>query len=144
MSDNTPKEKFEFRFKKYVTIDKNDQEKYNNLKKTPDSFLYNQEFTKIFIWAMTLGYIKGESKKIQNPLRQNIPTDVFTPEERWMMISIYMSKKNKTIDALFEADEILSNAEKYANGGFPFLWDMYKKNSNNPIEEIEEEFRLYL
>ena len=144
MSDKDLIEKFEFKFKKFATIDKEDHEQYNTLKKAKDSFLEGESFTKIFILSMTLGYKKGESKKIQNPLKDNIPTSVFTTDEKWMMISVYMSTKNKKLEAIYDVDEILTNAEEYANGGFKYLWNLYKNGSENAIEYLEEEFRQYL
>jgi hypothetical protein len=144
MNDKFPTEKFEFKFKKHATIDKEDHEQYNKLKTTKDSFLEGEPFTKIFILAMTLGYRKGESKKIQNPLKNNIPTGVFTTDEKWMMISLYMSTKNKKLEAIYDVDEIMTNAEEYANGGFKYLWNLYKNESENTIESLEEEFRQYL
>jgi hypothetical protein len=144
MNDKFPTEKFEFKFKQYATIDKEDHEQYNDLKKAKDSFLEGENFTTIFILAMTLGYRKGESKKIQNPLKNNIPTSVFTTDEKWMMISLYMSTKNKKLEAIYDVDEIMTNAEEYANGGFKYLWNLYKNGSENAIEYLEEEFRQYL
>ena len=38
---------------------------------------------------------------------------------------------------------ILSNAEEYANEGLKHLWFIYK-NSKNPVEDLESEFRMYL
>ncbi len=144
MSNNTPLEKFEFKFKKFITIDEDVQEQYNDLKKSKDSFMYGEEFTKIFILAMTLGYRKGDPKEITKPLRNNIPSGVLTTDEKWMMISLYIATKNKKLEAIYDADEILSNAEKYANGGFKYLWNIYKNQSGNSVESLEEEFRQYL
>jgi len=135
--------KFEFKFKKFAAYEKGDGDIYNSLKKSTDSFLYKEEFTKIFTLAMVLGYSKGEPKPLKDPERSNIPTSVFTTDEKWLMISIYMAIKNKKIDALYDANEILNNAEEYANAGLPHLWILYK-NSKNPVEDLEEEFRMYL
>jgi|TARA_B110000495_G_C22812660_1_gene474377 hypothetical protein len=144
MNNEELMEKFEFKFKKFITIDKESHDQYNDLKKTKDSFLYGEEFTKIFILAMTLGYKKGESKPIQNPLKNNIPTSVLTTDEKWMMISLYISTKNKKLEAIYDVDEILKNAEEYANGGFKYLWSIYQNQTENKLELLEEEFRQYL
>jgi hypothetical protein len=144
MSSEHNMEKFEFKFRKFAAYDKRNQEQYNDLKKSTDSFLYGEEFTKIFILAMTLGYKKGDPEKIENKTGSNIPTSVFTTDEKWMMISLYMATKNKKLEAIYDADEILSNAEQYANGGFKYLWNIYKNQSGNSAEALEEEFRQYL
>ena len=133
---------FEFKFKKYASFDKSHQDSYDNLKKQRDSFLYGQDMTKTFILSMALGFYKNNPKKISNP-SNSIPTSVFTTEEKWMMISLYMHTKRNKLDSLYEADDILRNAEEYANGGIEFLYMLYK-NSKNPIEDLEEEFRLAL
>lgn len=143
MIENKINLKFEFKFKKYAAYESDDQNIYNALKKSTDSFLYNEEFARIFILAMALGYAKGCPKPLKIPNRSNIPTGVFTVDEKWMMIALYMATKNKKLESLYEVDEILSNAEEYANGGLTHLWLMYK-NSKNPVEELEEEFRMYL
>ncbi len=143
MIENKINLKFEFKFKKYAAYESDDQNIYNALKKSTDSFLYNEEFTKIFILAMALGYAKGCPKPLKTPNRNNIPTSVFTVDEKWMMIALYMATKNKKLESLYEVDEILTNAEEYANGGLTHLWLMYK-NSKNPVEDLEEEFRMYL
>ena len=65
MNDKDLIEKFEFKFKKYIAIDKENHDQYDTLKKAKDSFLEGEPFTKIFILSMTLGYKKGEHKKIQ-------------------------------------------------------------------------------
>lgn len=131
---------FEFKFKKYASFDKSQQDSYDNLKKQRDSFLCGQEMTKTFILSMALGFQKNNPKPVTNP-SNSIPTSVFTTEERWLMISLYMHAKRNKLDSLYEADEILKNAEEYANGGIEFLYMLYK-NSKNPVEDLEEEFRL--
>lgn len=134
---------FEFKFRKFAAYESEDQDIYNALKHSTDSFMRGEEFTKIFILAMALGYAKGQPKPLKNPFRNNIPTHVFSVDEKWMMISLYMSTKNKKLDSLYDADEILSNAEEYANEGLKHLWFIYK-NSKNPVEDLESEFRMYL
>jgi len=44
---------------------------------------------------------------------------------------------------LWEPEQILKNAEEYANGGIKFLKMIYE-DSEEPLEALEEEFRKYL
>ena len=69
----------------------------------------------------------------------------FTPEEKWLMISLYMKNNTKLgVHALFEPDDIFNLAEEYANGGIEFLYNIYNLQLSEPVDELEKEFRKYL
>lgn len=133
------KEKFEFKFQKHASYDKKHYQIYNDLTRVTGSPFYRKEYTKIFITAMALGY-KYDMKEKLVERSDSIPTAVFTTEEKWMMISIYMKKTNTTVSALWEPNEILKMAEEYANGGIQYLEMLYRQGANeDPINNMEDE-----
>ena len=136
-------ESFEFKFKMSASYDDKYKNFYRDLIKVKKSFFYNKNMTHIFIVAMALGFRKDLHSPLKKP-SNSIPTNVFTNEEKWLMISIYFQTHPKVgISALREADQILKNAEEYANGGIQFLQMLYDE-SDEPLEALEEEFRKYL
>ena len=136
-------ESHEFKFKKYASYDEEYTDFYRDLKKVTKSLFYNKEMTNIFITAMALGFKKDAHRPIKKP-SNSIPTEVFTKEEKWLMISLYFKTHPEIgVVALWEPEQILKNAEEYANGGIPFLKMLYDK-SEEPLEALEEEFRKYL
>lgn len=139
----TKDEIYDFSFKKYASYDEENSDFYKDLIKVTKSFFYNKMMTNIFITAMALGYKKDSRIPIKKP-SNSIPTAVFTKEERWLMISLYFKTHPKDgISALWEPEQILKNAEEYANGGIKFLKMIYEDNEE-PLEALEEEFRKYL
>jgi hypothetical protein len=136
-------ESFEFKFKKYASYDEEHTEFYRDLKKVTKSFFYNKEMTNIFIMAMALGFKKDARNPVKKP-SNSIPTDVFTKEEKWLIISLYFKTHPKEgVSGLWEPEQILKNAEEYANGGIQYLKMIYD-DSEEPLETLEEEFRKYL
>lgn len=134
-------EHFEFNFKKYASYDLENEPIYNKLKKVSDSFFFQRDMTNIFIAAMALGFHNNTPIPIKKP-SNSIPTAVFTKKEKWLMISIYMKVKRPSLDALYEADDILKTAEDYANGGIKYLDLIYQGNSfESPLENLEQEIR---
>ena len=136
------KKSYEFKFKQNASYDLSQQDSYETLKKQKDSFLYGDKMTNTFILAMALGYKNNAHKKILKP-SNSIPTEKFSEGDIWMMVALYMQTKNKNLDALYDTDKILENAEEYANGGIDYLYTLYRK-SKNPIEDLEAEFRQEL
>lgn len=136
-------ETFEFKFKKYASYDEEYTDLYRDLKKVTKSFFFQKEMTNIFITAMAVGFKKNAHDPLKKP-SNSIPTNVFTKEERWLMISLYMKTHPKMgVSALWEPEQILKNAEEYANGGIQYLKMIYE-DSEEPLEALEEEFRKYL
>lgn len=136
-------EPYDFKFKKYASYDEEHSGFYKDLIKVTKSFFYGKNMTNIFITAMALGYKKDSHAPVKKP-SNTIPTAVFTKEERWLMISLYYITHPKAgVDALWEPEQILKNAEEYANGGIKFLQMIYQ-DSEEPLEALEEEFRKYL
>ena len=136
-------ETYDFKFKKYASYDEEHTEFYRDLKRVTKSFFYNKEMTNIFITAMALGYKKDSHHPIKKP-SNTIPTAVFTKEERWLIISLYFKTHPEAgVSALWEPEQILKNAEEYANGGIQFLKMIYDESAD-PLESLEEEFRKYL
>ena len=137
------KDPYEFEFRRQVSFDKDNSAIYDKLKSVSKSFFYQSTFAKIFITAMALGLARAH----RTPLKKKIPniyTDVWTDEEKWIIISAFMKEKPKLgVKALFEPNEILDLAEEYANGGLQSLWDIYN-STVEPVEELEKEFRKYL
>ena len=136
-------ETFEFKFKKYASYDEEYSDFYKDLTKVTKSFFYQKNMTNIFITAMAIGF----KKDAHDPLKKSsnsIPTEVFTKEERWLIISLYMKTHPKErVSTLWEPEQILKNAEEYANGGIAYLKMLYEDN-DEPLEALEEEFRKYL
>ena len=140
MSQDEP---YEFKFKKYASYDEEYADFYRDLKRVTKSFFYNKEMTNSFITAMALGYKKDVHRPIKKP-SNTIPTEHFTKEEKWLMISLYFKTNPKAgVSDLWEPEQILKNAEEYANGGIQFLKMLYDE-SEEPLEALEEEFRKYL
>jgi hypothetical protein len=140
MSQEDP---YEFKFKKYASFDEENSDFYRDLVKVTKSFFFNKNMTNIFITAMALGFAKDMHHKVKKP-SNTIPTAVFTKEEKWLMISLYYKTHPKsTVADLWQPEEILQNAEEYANGGIKFLKMIYEE-SEEPLEALEEEFRKYL
>ena len=138
------KKTFDFDFaSKRLSYGEENQEYYQTLKRVSKSPFYNEDMTKIFISAMALGYKKGLKKKLKK--RENaLHGPSFTPEEKWLMISLYMKNNTKLgVHALFNPDDIFNLAEEYANGGIEFLYNIYNATSE-PVDELEKEFRKYL
>jgi len=136
------KEKFEFKFRKVVTFNKEQAAFYNELKKSTGSPFHSLEgqFARIFITAMALGFKYNLKKEVKSKGGE-IPTYVFTNEEKWMMISIYMKKTDSDLQALREPNEILNLAEEYAAGGIEHLEMMYREGKYaEPINNLEDEF----
>ena len=136
-------ERYEFEFKKYASYDEPYSEFYKDLIKVTKSFFYNKQMSNIFIMAMALGFKKDARNPLKKP-SNSIPTNVFTKEEKWLMISVYFKTHPKEgVSALWEPGEILKNAEEFSNGGIQYLKMMYD-DSDEPLEALEEEFRKYL
>ena len=136
-------ETFEFKFKKYASLDEEYSDFYRDLTRVTKSFFHGKYMTNIFIMSMALGYKKDAKESLKKP-SNSIPTNVFTKEEKWLMISLYFQTHPKVgISALWEPDQILKNAEEYANGGIQYLKMLYE-DSEEPLEALEEEFRKYL
>ena len=89
-------ENYEFKFKKYASYDLENASIYENLKKVRSSFFYQKDMTNIFILAMTLGFQKNIFVQVRKP-SNSIPTYVFTKQEKWMMIAIYMKTKRQNV-----------------------------------------------
>ena len=138
------KKTFDFDFaSKRLSYGEENQEYYQTLKRVSKSPFYNEDMTKIFISAMALGYKKGLKKKLKK--REGaLHGPSFTPQEKWLMIALYMKENAKHgVNVLFEPDEIFNLAEEYASGGIQSLWDIYNLTVE-PVEELEKEFRKYL
>ena len=138
------KKTFDFDFaSKRLSYGEENQEYYQTLKRVSKSPFYNEDMTKIFISAMALGYKKGLKKKLKK--REGaLHGPSFTPQEKWLMIALYMKENTKHgVNVLFEPDEIFNLAEEYANGGLQSLWDIYN-STVEPVEELEKELRKYL
>ena len=138
------KKTFDFDFaSKRLSYGEENQEYYQTLKRVSKSPFYQADMTKIFISAMALGYKKGLKKKLKK--RENaLHGPSFTPQEKWLMIALYMKENTKHgVNVLFEPDEIFNLAEEYASGGIQSLWDIYN-STVEPVEELEKELRKYL
>ena len=86
-------EKYEFKFKKYASYDEEYSEFYKDLTKVTKSFFYQKNMTNIFIMAMALGFKKDARNPLKKP-SNSVPTNVFTKEEKWLMISVYLKILN--------------------------------------------------
>ena len=138
------KKTFDFDFaSKRLSYGEENQEYYQTLKRVSKSPFYNEDMTKIFISAMALGYKKGLKKKLKK--REGaLHGPSFTPQEKWLMIALYMKENTKHgVNVLFEPDEIFNLAEEYASGGIQSLWDIYNLTVE-PVEELEKELRKHL
>ena len=138
------KKTFEFDFaSRRLSYGDENKDMYNTLTRIQKSPFHQANYTKIFIAAMALGYKKGLKKKLKK--RENaLHGPSFTPQEKWLMIALYMKENAKHgVNVLFEPDEIFNLAEEYANGGLQSLWDIYN-STVEPVEELEKEFRKYL
>jgi len=140
MSQN---ETYDFKFKKYASYDEEYSEFYKDLIKVTKSFFYQKYMTNIFITAMALGFKKDSHSPLKKP-SNSIPTEVFTKEEKWLMISLYFKTHPKAgVSELWEPEQILKSAEEYSNGGIQYLKMIYDESAE-PLESLEEEFRKYL
>ena len=138
------KKTFDFDFaSKRLSYGEENQEYYQTLKRVSKSPFYQADMTKIFISAMALGYKKGLKKKLKK--KENaLHGPSFSPQEKWLMIALYMKENTKHgVNVLFEPDEIFNLAEEYASGGIQSLWDIYN-STVEPVEELEKELRKYL
>ena len=138
------KKTFEFDFaSRRLSYGDENKDMYNTLTRIQKSPFHQANYTKIFIAAMALGYKKGLKKKLKK--RENaLHGPSFTPQEKWLMIALYMKENTKHgVNVLFEPDEIFNLAEEYANGGLQSLWDIYN-STVEPVEELEKELRKYL
>ena len=138
------KKTFDFDFaSRRLSYGEENRDMYNTLTRIQKSPFHQDPYTKIFIAAMALGYKKGLKKKLKK--RENaLHGPSFTPQEKWLMIALYMKENTKHgVNVLFEPDEIFNLAEEYANGGLQSLWDIYN-STVEPVEELEKEFRKYL
>ena len=135
---------FNFDFaSKRLSYGEENQEYYQTLKRVSKSPFYQADMTKIFISAMALGYKKGLKKKLKKK-EAALHGPSFTPQEKWLMIALYMKENTKHgVNVLFEPDEIFNLAEEYASGGLQSLWDIYN-STVEPVEELEKELRKYL
>ena len=135
---------FNFDFaSKRLSYGEENQEYYQTLKRISKSPFYQAEMTRIFIAAMALGYKKGLKKKLKK-MENALHGPSFTPQEKWLMIALYMKENTKHgVNVLFEPDEIFNLAEEYASGGLQSLWDIYN-STVEPVEELEKELRKYL
>ena len=138
------KKTFDFDFaSKRLSYGEENQEYYQTLKRVSKSPFYQADMTKIFISAMALGYKKGLKKKLKKK-EAALHGPYFTPQEKWLMIALYMKENTKHgVNVLFEPDEIFNLAEEYASGGIQSLWDIYNLTVE-PVEELEKELRKYL
>ena len=133
---------FDFASRRLSYGDEN-KEIYQTLTRVQKSPFYQAYMTKIFIAAMTLGYKKGLKKKLKKR-EGGLHGPSFTPQEKWLMIALYMKENTKHgVNVLFEPDEIFNLAEEYASGGIQSLWDIYN-STVEPVEELEKELRKYL
>jgi len=137
------KDPYEFEFRRQVSFDKDNSAIYDKLKSNSKSFFYQSTFAKIFITAMALGLARAH----KTPLKKKVPnvyTDVWTDEEKWIIISAFMKENPKLgVKALFEPNEILDLAEEYANAGIKYL-DLLYEQSTEPLDELENELRDHL
>ena len=131
------KDPYEFDFRRQVSFDKDNAAIYDKLKSNSKSFFYQSTFAKIFITAMALGLAKDHKTELKKKI-PNVYTDVWTDEEKWIIISAFMNVK-----ALFEPNGILDLAEEYANAGIKYL-DLLYEQSTEPLDELEAELRKHL
>lgn len=137
------KEKWRFQFPEYASYEVDDREIYEDFKTKLSSFFYKYDYTKIFLAAMALGYIKNERQPLKKRSR-TIPTNHFTLEERWMIISVALDQE-KDISILKNEAKILTMAEEYANTGIKYLRSIQEEGIlTNPIESFENELRKKL
>lgn len=139
MSENI----FHFEFRRAVSYDKENGSIYDKLKINSKSFFYQSTMAKIFITAMAVGISKDHRITLKNKV-PNIHTDVFTDDEKWMIIAAFMNERSELGEkALFEPDAILDLAEEYANAGIKHL-DLLYEESTEPLDELENELRAHL
>ena len=138
------KKTFDFDFaSRRLSYGEENKEIYSTLIRIQKSPFYQAQYTNIFIVAMALGYKKGLKKKLKKK-ESALHGPSFTPQEKWLMIALYMKKNTKHgVNVLFEPDEIFNLAEEYASGGIQSLWDIYNLTVE-PVEELEKELRKYL
>ena len=137
------KDPYEFEFRRQVSFDKDNSAIYDKLKSNSKSFFYQSTMAKIFITAMALGLAKDHKTELKKKI-PNVYTDVWTDEEKWIIISAFMNEKPKLgVKALFEPNGILDLAEEYANAGIKYL-DLLYEQSTEPLDELEAELRKHL
>ena len=138
------KKTFEFDFaSRRLSYGDENKDMYNTLTRIQKSPFHQANYTKIFIAAMALGYKKGLKKKLKK-MENALHGPSFTPQEKWLMIALYMKENTKHgVNVLFEPDEIFNLAEEYASGGLQSLWDIYNLTVE-PVEELEKELRKHL
>ena len=137
------KDPYEFDFRRQVSFDKDNAAIYDKLKSNSKSFFYQSTMAKIFITAMALGLAKDHKTELKKKI-PNVYTDVWTDEEKWIIISAFMNEKPKLgVKALFEPNGILDLAEEYANAGIKYL-DLLYEQSTEPLDELEAELRKHL
>lgn len=145
------KEKWHFQLPEYASYElshensenKEISEIYELLKVNKASFFYKSEYARIFIAAMALGYINKNKIPLKKKSR-SIPSAVFSPQERWMMISIAMEEEND-LAIVKDEQKILNIAEEYANGGINFLYKLFEEGTTiHPVETFEKYFRQEL
>jgi dnd system-associated protein 4 len=137
------KEKWRFQFPEHASYEAEDKKIYENFKSNKSSFFYRLEYTQIFLAAMALGYHKKERKPL-NKRSRSIPTNVFNPYERWMIISLAVEEE-RDVSILKNEAKILNIAEEYANGGIKYLNSIQDDDIlANPIESFEKELRKQL
>ena len=132
---------FNFGFEeRRIAMDEEHVKTYRDLKEQKKSPFYQFEYTKIFIAAMAIGFKKNHKVKLKKRV-PNLHGNVFSKEEKWLMISLFMNEHNDLgVKSLFEPDAIFELVEQYANGGIKYLATMYS-DSEEPLDDLETEFR---
>ena len=116
------------------------------------SFFKGKKLTSIFIYAMCLGKLQGESRRFEidtvtkkTDERRNIDLKHFAdqPEYVWMMVAVALeetkdSDGNPTMEIFKEPKKILGICEGYANGG---IGDLIKLAESGGTDD---QFRGYL
>jgi len=90
----------------------------------------------LFLLGLAIGVKKDMMMEKEKRGEQIADVTVFTDEEQWLIASVAVWKTGN-VNILIQPEKMLEIAEKYANAGILELYDMYFKNPDTFVEELD-------
>lgn len=99
-------------------------------------------FADVFLCAMALGYLNDKFLSFPGKKSAGIPGSALKDRGQVLVMSVAIAHAEK-LDVLFDAADVYTIAENYANGGFPYLLNLVvaKDNIGTPIVRMENMLR---
>jgi len=117
-----------------VTIDEDVHEIYKQLTEGKDPV--NSPFSTmkdLFMWAACVGFKKGDKRPLKGKRIKIFTWTQFSPQIDIPILKAMALTNTKDIHILQKQDEILSNAEEYANGGIHELRSHLLEEHGQPL-----------